>query len=77
MAVALEKSFAQFTLHIRCYSCLTETQRMVSIHGDMDVPEDPEAFLELAFQGASAYRCQKCEGEIGRLVGISGVPCHA
>ncbi len=72
MNVAVLRSSAWFTLHIRCENCMRESEKVVEMPLGDDVPRDAEELIESVFLERLSFRCRPCGGVIGRLIGING-----
>jgi hypothetical protein len=72
MGLAVLKSSASFTLHIRCVNCLRESIKALEVPLVDDAPLDPDELMESAFLDGVRYRCGQCEGMAGQIFGISG-----
>jgi hypothetical protein len=71
MLSALRKPYRNFSLHIRCESCLRETVQLIEVPPGDDSPEDEDELLESGFLANLSFRCPQCESPIGRLFGIN------
>ena len=72
MHLAVLRTAACFTLHIRCDNCLRESEKLVDLPIGDDVPRDADELIESVFLERIPFRCQPCGGVIGRLIGIEG-----
>lgn len=72
MGLAVLKSAAPFTLHIRCENCLRPSEKVVEVPIGDDAPRDADELIDSVYLESIPFRCQPCGSVIGRLVGITG-----
>lgn len=66
------RTYAPFTLHLRCDNCLRESQRVVQMPTGDDIPREADELIESAFLGGLKFNCRPCGSVIAQLVGIEG-----
>lgn len=72
MGCEVLRTYAPFTLHLRCDNCMRESTRCIELPVGDDIPRDPDELIESAFLGSLKFNCRPCGGVIGQLVGIEG-----
>lgn len=70
MGLAVLKTCAPFTLHVRCENCMRESLKIVEMPIGDDVPRDVDDLAGSAFLEQQSFRCRPCGGVIGIIVGI-------
>lgn len=64
---------ARFRAHYRCLNCEKNTFRAIEVPDVEDAPSDVDELLESAFFQNLRYRCEVCEGLIGRVIAIKQI----
>lgn len=72
MGLAQEKCDRVFLLFVRCTNCLADSTQHLMIPNVADTPRDTDELLESAALASMKFRCERCEGSIGELIGIGG-----
>lgn len=72
MGLAVLKTAAPFTLHIRCENCMRDSVKVVELPIGDDAPRDPDELIDSAFLGSLSFNCQPCGSVIGQIIGIEG-----
>lgn len=70
--LAAVQAAAEFTLHIKCESCLRDSQKFIVMPVGDDIPRDAGELIESVYLESIPFRCQPCGSVIGRIVGIDG-----
>lgn len=70
----LQPIAARFELHLHCSNCLWNVSAILDVPDGEDAPRCAEELAESAFLQRQRFHCERCEGAIGTLVGISQRP---
>lgn len=64
---------ARFELHFYCFNCQLNVSSFLDVPDVEGAPRDAEELEQSAFLQRQRFLCQRCEGAIGLLVGITEV----
>lgn len=67
----LQSIAARFELHLHCSNCLWNVTAILDVPEGDDAPRCADDLAESAFLQRQRFHCERCEGAIGTLVGIS------
>lgn len=66
-----EGHVARFELFFYCNCCMSNVSSILDVPNVEDAPRDVEELAESALLRRQRFVCERCDGAIGTLVGIS------